>query len=162
MAKVEFDANPGPMQVSIAVESTSGEILDRDMREIPVPDYTTTGLAISTPAIVRARTALEWRRMSAAANPPPTATREFRRTDRLLIRFEVYAPGAAPAAVQARLLNRGGDAIVDVPVQPVGGANIRQVDLALANLAPGEYLVEIQATLEDQTASELLAFRLTS
>jgi hypothetical protein len=112
--------------------------------------------------VVRARNALEWRSLRANWTATPTATREFRRGDRLLIRLEVYTPGNATPTVSARLLNRGGDPMTDLPVEPGGSSPVRQVDLQLASLPPGDYLLEVAATIDGQQARELVAFRLTS
>ena len=44
------------------------------------------------------------------------ASRDFRRTQRLVVRAEIYSPAEAAVTVTARLLNRQGDKLVDVPV----------------------------------------------
>ena len=63
--------------------------------------------------------------------------------------------------MEASLLNRGGDAVfpLDVHASEDGGAS-RQVELAPSFLPPGEYIIEIRATLGDGEASEMVAFRL--
>jgi hypothetical protein len=76
----------------------------------------------------------------------PVVTREFSRADRLLVRFDVYAPGDAVAPPTARLLNRGGTAMTTVAVQPrPDAAKSFTVDLPLSGLAAGEYLLEVSA-----------------
>lgn len=159
--RVEFEADPGALQMNLAIEGEAGEVLDRDRDEIVVPDFTAPDLALSTPYFVRARNALEFNALVSDWNAPPTVSRSFRRTDRLLLRFDVYAPGGAAPDLEANLLNRGGDAIfpLDVGAAEDGGAS-RQVALAPAFLPPGEYIVELRATLGDGEASEMVAFRL--
>jgi len=162
-AQVEFDADPGTLQLSVAVEGQAGEVLDRDSREIQIPDFTTVEVGLSTPYVVRARTALEVRSLSADWLAVPTAAREFRRTDRLLIRFEAYAPGGSTPTVSARLLNRAGERMSDLPVQAGAPSPRYQADVTLANLPPGEYLVEVAASADaGGDARELVAFRLAS
>ena len=51
-------------------------------------------------------------------------------------------PATAPPAVTARLLNRAGTAMFDVPVQ-VSDAGAAEMELAFASLAAGEYLLEL-------------------
>ena len=160
--RVAFDVAPGQMHMMIAVEGTTGDVLDREITEATIVDFTGTDVAFSTPAIFRAGTELEMRRLVGDLEAVPIAGRTFRRTDRVLIRFEVYAPGSAVPTVTARLLNRSGSAMSDIPVQPPAPGEPTQIDLALARLAPGEYLVELSATAGDEYAKELIAFRVVS
>jgi hypothetical protein len=67
--------------------------------------------------------------------------------------------------VTAQLLNQQGDKMTDITVTPPGAdAGQRySIDLPLANLAPGQYLLKIVANSEGhKPATELVAFRLTS
>ena len=160
--RVTFDVAPGQMHMIIAVEGAAGDVLDREITETTIVDFTGTDVAFSTPAIFRAGTELEMRRLVGDLDAVPTAGRTFRRTERVLIRFEVYAPGSAVPTVTARLLNRSGSPMSDIPVQPPAPGQPTQIDLALARLAPGEYLVELSATAGDEYAKELIAFRVVS
>ena len=160
--RIAFDAAPGQMHMIIAVEGATGDVLDREITETTIVDFTGTDIAFSTPAIFRAGTELEMRRLVGDLEAVPTAGRTFRRTDRVLIRFEVYAPGSAVPTVTARLLNRSGSSMSDIPVQPPVPGQPTQIDLVLARLAPGEYLVELSATAGDEGAKELIAFRVVS
>ena len=162
VTSVEFDVDPGTMQMSIAVEGETGEILDRDRDEIEIPDFTGTEIVLSTPAFVRARNNMEWQRLVQDWDAVPTANREFRRTDHLLLRFEAYTPGTEIAEVKARLLNRGGDAIVPLDVTPAEDGRPYQVDIAPVYLPPGDYVVELAATTLTSEITELIAFRLVS
>ena len=160
--RVTFDVAPGQMHMMIAVEGATGDVLDREITETTIVDFTGTDVAFSTPAIFRAGTELEMRRLVGDLDAVPTAGRTFRRTERVLIRFKVYAPGSAVPTVTARLLNRSGGSMSDIPVQPPAPGQPTQIDLALARLAPGEYLVELSATAGDEYAKELIAFRVVS
>ena len=159
--RVEFEADPGTMQMNLAIEGEAGEVLDRDRDEIVIPDFTGPDLVLSTPWFVRARNALEFNTLVDDWDAPPTVSRDFRRTDRLLLRFDVYAPGDAAPEMEANLLNRGGDAMfpLDVRASEDGGPS-RQVELAPAFLPSGEYIIEIRASFGDGEASEMVAFRL--
>lgn len=160
--RVEFDAPPGPMQIRLSVESASGEVLDSDFQDVTVLDYAKPDVQISTPTLLRARTVPELRAMSADPKATPTAERQFRRTDRLIVRFEAYAAGSAIAQPAARLLNRAGDKMVDLTVEPVsGGAEaLRQIVLPLSSIAAGDYVIEVSAKDGDAQAKELIGFRL--
>jgi hypothetical protein len=90
---------------------------------------------------------------------PPTSDREFSRTERLLVRAEAYAPGGTRPDVTARLLNRAGDGMADLPVQG-SPAGYVEVELPLSALAAGEYLIELVAkNPAGSTAQELIAFK---
>ena len=160
--RVAFDVAPGQMHMIIAVEGITGDVLDREITETTIVDFTGTDVAFSTPAIFRAGTELEMRRLVGDLEAVPIAGRTFRRTDRVLIRFEVYARGSAVPTVTARLLNRSGSSMSDIHVQPPVPRQPTQIDLVLASLAPGEYLVELSATAGDEYAKELIAFRVVS
>jgi hypothetical protein len=160
-AQVVFEAPPGPMQLRYSVENANAGVIDTDVREIAVPDLTAPQVQLSTPNVLRARTVKEFREISADAHAVPSASREFRRTDRLVIRFDAYAPAGTPE-VSAKLLNRAGQAMVDVPVSTQATGSTHQIDLPLASMAPAEYLVEINAKGEAGNARQLIAFRLVS
>ena len=163
VTRVEFEADPGTMQMNLAIEGEAGEVLDRDRDQIVIPDFTGPDVVLSTPYFVRARNALEFNTLVSDWNAPPTVSRDFRRTDRLLLRFDVYAPGDVAPEMEANLLNRGGDTMfpLDVRMSEDGGAS-HQVELAPSFLPRGEYIIEILASVGDGEATEMVAFRLGS
>ncbi len=161
-ARVEFEAEPGTLQLSLAVEDEAGEVIDRDRQEIEIPDFTGTELVLSTPSFVRARNHREWQALVDDWAATPTASREFRRTERVLIRFEAYAPGTERPEVKARLLNRGGELIHPLDVEQADEARPYQVDLRPVHLPPGDYVVELAATSPTGDVTQLVAFRLRS
>ena len=83
----------------------------------------------------------------------PVSRREFRRTDTLVVR----AATTRTPAVSGRLLDRRGQLLTDLPVTPGGEAELR---LALGNLGPGDYVIELTARTTDETAQQFVAFRL--
>jgi hypothetical protein len=100
--------------------------------------------------------AIFFRRGSATANRDvPTADLRFRRSDRL--RVDVPSPGAEN--VTARLLDRAGTPMA-IPVSATvrddpDSSRWQSAEVALAPLAPGDYVVEIVAG----TSRTLVAFR---
>ena len=162
LAMTTFDVDPGMMHLSVAVEGESGEVLDRDREEIDVPDFSGGAVTLSTPAFVRARNALEWRALVDDWNAVPTAAREFRRTERLLLRFEAYAQGPEVPRVEAWLVNRAGDRMYPLVVQPAEAGQPYQVDVQPTGLPPGAYVVELRAAAAGTETTRLVAFRLRS
>jgi hypothetical protein len=168
---VSFDAPPGKLDVRLTIEGDGTGTLDVEDRTLEVPDLTAPEVVITTPRVWAARNAREMTTLLSSTPPPPSAGREFRRTDRLLIKFSAIAPGGGTAKVSAQLLNQQGTKMTDVAVKSEAGqaasaeatAGQAVIDLPLANFAAGQYLLEITATAEGQKpVTELLAFRLGS
>ena len=154
---VSFEAPPGSIDLRLTIEGDGTGTLDNEDRTIDVPDFSTPDVIITTPKIWVGRNARDFAALTSATPPPPAVTREFRRTDRLLIKFDVSVPGGTPA-VTAQLLNQQGTKMVDIPLK-----DATTIDLPLANLAAGQYLLEITAKGEgDKPATELIAFRVGS
>lgn len=156
--RVTFEAPPGTIQLRVSVEGAGSQVLDSETRELKVPDLTAPQ-ALGTPAVYRARTVRDVQQIKTDPNATPTASREFSRTDRLVIRVPAYAAGGSAPAITARLLNRSGAPMSDVPVAAASGD--AQLDLPLAGLAPGEYILEIKAGAGDTDPKELVGFRVT-
>ncbi|MBM3818388.1 MAG: VWA domain-containing protein [Acidimicrobiia bacterium] len=151
--RIVFDAPPGSLDLRLTVEAAEGGTLDQEQRTITVPDLTAPDATISTPRVHRVRTVRELQTVAADATAVPVAAREFSRTERLLIRFDVYG-AAAPTAL---LMNRNGRKVADVPIAAATAGGTHQIDLGLNTVAPGEYLVEITSG----EVKELVAFRIT-
>jgi VWFA-related protein len=157
---VSFDAPPGALDVRLTIEGDGTGTLDVEDRDVEVPDLSAPEIIITTPRVWAARNAREFTALSSGTAPAPTLTREFRRTERLLVRFDALAPGTAAPTVTAQLLNQQGTKMSDVTV--TAGTPF-SIDLPLANLAAGQYLLEITANAEgQQPVSELIAFRVGS
>jgi VWFA-related protein len=154
-ARVTFEVNPGKLQLRLSVEGSSSQVLDTETREIAVPDLTTPEIRLGTPQVLRARTARDYQQIKSDPDAVPLPAREFSRNDRLLVRVPVYGPGNAVPALAAHLLNRGGQTMSELQVGPSGAPDIQQIDLPLAGLAVGEYLLEIKAG----DLKELVGFR---
>jgi VWFA-related protein len=159
--RVTFDVNPGKMQLRLSIEGADSQVLDAETREIVVPDLTSAQPLMGTPAVFRARTARDFQQLRAATDLVPLAGREFNRIEHLLIRVPTYGPGGTMPALRARLLNRAGSPMNDLQVEPAPTPGEQQIDLPLAALPPGEYVVEIRVGDQDGDAKELFAFRVT-
>ena len=163
-ASVSFDAVPGKLDIRLTIEGDGTGTLDSEDRDLVVPDLSAPDVMIATPRVWFARNAREFTALTTGDAAPPTAARDFRRTDRLLVRFETFAPGGLAPVVTARLLNQQGTKMLDVPVTAPSAAGQPYVfDLPLASFAAGQYLIELTATGEGQKpVTELLAFRIGS
>jgi len=99
--------------------------------------------------------------MKGDAQAIPATLREFSRTDRIFVRVAAY--GAGGPTLSAHLLNRTGQPMQELPIAaPTAPVTESMIDLPLAAIAPGEYVLEIKATGEDGEAKELVGFRVTS
>ena len=155
--RLTFEADPGKLQLRLSVEGSASQVLDTETREIAVPDLTGSEIVLGTPQVLRARTARDYQQIKSDPDAVPLPAREFSRTDRLLIRVPAYGPGNTAPALSAHLLNRGGQAMSELQVGPSTSPDVQQIDLPLAGLAAGEYLLEIKAG----DLKELVGFRVT-
>lgn len=143
--RVSFDVAPGSLEVKIVLADREGNIIDRETRSIDVPEYAGQATALGTPRFYRPRTPREFQTLTADAEAIPVVTRDFARTDRLLIRVDAYAPGDDARSPSAAILSRTGRKMFDVPVMPATAGASHQIDLTLSPLPPGEYLLEVVA-----------------
>jgi VWFA-related protein len=161
-SRITFDANPGKVQIRMSVTGAASQVLDSETRELTVPDLTSPQTTIGTPEVLRARTPREFQQIKADAAAVPIAAREFSRTDRLIVRVPAYGPGGTAPTLSVHLLNRAGSPMNELTASPAPTAGLQQVELPLAALAPGEYVIEIKATGEGGEAKELVGFRVSS
>jgi VWFA-related protein len=156
-----FDAAPGRLRLRMSIQDAVSEVLDSDVRDLVVADFR-RDLAIGTPLVLRARNARELRLLAGEA-ATPVASRDFSRAEHLLIRFPVYGPAGATPVLTAKLISRLGSTLRELPIAPAvvpGGPN--QIDLPLAGLAAGEYVIDITATSPAGEAKDRIGFRVTS
>jgi VWFA-related protein len=156
-ASASFDVPPGRMQLRVSVQTATGQVMDSSTSDVTVPDYTTPQVAFGTPRLFRARTPRDVQALKANPAAVPAADRTFARTERLFVRVDAYAPGSAAPAVTARLLNRAGTPMLDVPVQMSDAG--AEMEMSFAALAAGDYLLELSAKAEAGSAQALVAFR---
>jgi hypothetical protein len=148
------------VRLRLSVEDADAEVIDSEVREVTVPDLTAPDTLLATPEVFRARNAREVQQIKSDPQPMPTAAREFSRTEQVLIRLTAYGAGSEKPAVTARLLNRDGNSVIDIPVTELHGAPL--LELSLAPMAPGEYVIEIVAGQgSDRPARELIGIRVT-
>jgi hypothetical protein len=157
-AGTSFAVPAGPIELAITIKDDTGEVLDRIPRTLTISAPASSSLALTTPAVVRSRNARELRENEAAANPPVHAGRDFDRTDRVLVRFAVQG-SAAGVTPRARLLDRRGVPLVELPVARDTARSGFRIDLPVSNIARGEYVIAIEASRAEQKAEAHIAFR---
>jgi len=159
-AAVSFDVPPGQLDFRMVVENVRGQVIDTLGRQITAPDFSNVSMSFGTPRIYRIRTLPELQAVKNNPNAVPTTERDFSRSDRLYIRADAYAPGGVTPPVTARLLNRTGQSMAELPVKQSPGHSA-EIELILSAYAAGEYLVELNARSDaGSTAQELVAFRI--
>ena len=153
---VSFEAPPGELVLTTSALNVRGDEIDAEKRRVTVPAFDDARLAIGSPTVFRARTALELRAI-ADGSAHPEVGREFDRSDRLLVRFPVYGGTGITAA--ARLLNQRGAEMRALPVAAVADG-LYQLDLLLGTAARGDYLIAIEAGRGTETTRALVPIRI--
>ena len=110
---------------------------------------------------MRARNEREFRALDDDPTAVPVSSREFSRTEHLLVRFVAYAPGGQTPVVTAKLLNRGGQVMRTLDIEP-GPHSEHQCDLLLSAFAAGEYRLELTASSAAGDTREVVDFRVTN
>jgi hypothetical protein len=144
----------------MTIRAIDGQHIGSDIRDIDLPDLTGQRTFFSTPEVLRARTAREFRLVSTDLQAPPVVSREFSRSERLLVRVRAYAPEAERPIVTGRLLSRLGQPLRDLtPLPGEPGNGVLQFDIPLSSLGNGEYGIELVAGGSPTPAKELILFR---
>jgi VWFA-related protein len=157
-----FQTMPGRLQFDLSILQADGTRLDVGAQDFDVPDVRGVNPVILPLQIFRAASAREFRDISGDADAAPLPGREFRRTERILLRVPTFEPGGKAVQVSAKLINRVGTVLVDLaPMSEEAGRTLTQFDLPLARFAPGEYSIEVAARSDAGMARELIRFRIT-
>jgi len=154
-----FDAPSRTVRVDIKVLDARGVVLDTDSRDVTGPAVRPGTPVIYGAAVIRTRSAREFRQASTDPNAAPTPIRDFLRTDRLLIRVAGIDASGAPTPITAVLLNRSRQQMRDVASIQAGPGDVTQFDLPLAGLAPGEYTARLSINGPSGPVTEHVTFR---
>jgi VWFA-related protein len=160
-SSVVFEVPPGRVTMTSSVEDSASQTIDSDIRDVIVRDLR-GAVVLGTPQVFRARTAKDVRELQADPSATPVASREFSRTEQLLIRIPAY-PTTPPPVVTAALISPLKQTMRQLTVRPSdapGGP--AQIDVPLAGLPSGNYTVEVSAKAPGGTAKETLAIRVTN
>jgi VWFA-related protein len=161
-AQAWFEQPPaGRLLVQMAIQDEAARVIDRDVRDLVVGSFTGP-VTIGSAEVVRTRSALEFRRAMADLSVAPVASRQFSRTDRLLIRVPVSSADTMTPLVTATLTSGAGAAMRELMViVPQSAQAPFLVDVPLAGLAAGPYSVDLVARTRDGEARERLPVRVT-
>jgi hypothetical protein len=114
---------------------------------------------MTTPVVLRAQNAREFRGLDRSA-AVPFAGREFVRTDRLVIRFEVLGAAAPDAKVTARIISQWGKDLAELPLLPHASPGAPyEIELPLTSVARGDYLIAVSAAAGNETARAFVPIR---
>jgi VWFA-related protein len=154
-----FAAPLGPVRVDMKILDAKGVVLDTDARDVAVARPRPGAATIYSPGVLRARSAREFREFSTDPAAPATPLREFRRTERLIVRVPAVDAAGVPAPVTATLLNRWRQPMRAVEPMPERWGSVTQFDLPLASLAPGEYTLRVSVVGPAGNSAEYVTFK---
>jgi hypothetical protein len=157
--RAEFTAPTGRVQLDMNILGPGGQKMDIDGRDLEVPASNGKNALLLPAVLIATQSAREFRDVSADVNAAPDPSRQFRRTERLVIRVPAYAAGV-PATVTAKLLNRLAQPMRDLEPAPAS-EGVTQFDLPLAPLAPGEYYLQFSVIGPAGSVDQRIAFRIT-
>jgi VWFA-related protein len=161
-AGASFPVPPGSLKVTFTVQDGTHEVIDREVRTIDVPDPAGAALWITSPALFRAQNAREFRSLDRGPGAMPFPGREFVRTDRLVIQFEVQGAAAPAAKVSARIISQWGKDLAELPLSPrAAGDGPYELELPLSSVARGEFLIAISAGAGADSAHAYVPIRVT-
>jgi VWFA-related protein len=171
-----LDLPPGRHQVRIVAHQPGGET-GSALAYVDLPEYSEERLTLS--GIVLASEAATDRTLAsddavrAILPADPTMRRRFAASDTLTALAEVYTGGRTPVPVDqvrvtASVTTAGGARVRDGTPAPVAmipadaGRAAYTVSLPLAGLAPGSYILTIEAQEDERTVRRLVPFAVTS
>lgn len=159
--EISFEASPGPVKLRLIVKSSADEVVDDRVQQVTVPEWSDDGFTIATPRVFCARTPAEYRGLLGGEPATPTPRREFRRTERVLVRITLVGNGAARPVTSAQLVDRRGQTLLDLAVADAPApASTYQIAVPISSMATGEYVVRIAAQGPDGETAELLPIRI--
>jgi hypothetical protein len=132
-------------------------VLDQWHESVQVPALAGAPVALATPRFLRARSAYEARAIARGEEPPPAASRRFRKTDRVIVDVECYGSPEG-GALTVELLNGRGERLTSLEVPPVADGRTR-FPLPLSSVAPGTYVLRLTARAGGHHAAARSAFQ---
>lgn len=153
--RLSFDSDAGRFLVQMEILDAGGRVLDRDVRDLVVNRFQTP-VALGTPEVLRARTARELRPLLGGGAGVTAVAREFSRADHLVIRVPIIGEASE---LRATLTSGFGASLRELSVTRLASdPQVGQLDVALAGLATGSYVIRLNATSGDGHASDRVAF----
>jgi len=152
---VSFPSPAGTVDVRVGARSADARTMDAVALKVTVPSVGALGM--STPRFIKGRISRDVLRPDAR----PTATREFRRDEQVVIRIHAWAATGPALHITAQLLSDHGELLIEIPANAVEGADgVFNITLPISSLGLGRYVAEITATdSAGATTKTLSAFR---
>jgi VWFA-related protein len=158
-AQAVFPLEPGLAALTVVVKAADGSTLDRWTQQINVPEVPLAGLVMATPRLYRARNLQEFRAIRASVDPTPGASRQYSRTDRVLVDIQCRPPKPGdPIDFSAHVQTREGQELATLPTPPIENGRSR-FELPVGSLGQGTYILRLQAKVGAEEAQQLVAFR---
>ena len=158
--KISFEAPAGPIRVRVTTVNSRGQKLDTSDITDMVPDFSSPGPTITAPLMFRGNTPYAITQIKKSDSPLPSATRLFVHAERILLRFDVYAPGTVPPQVSLRVLTRSGTPLTDLPAPTLLSGNTFESDISMATFTPpGDFILEITAATGAEKVVKLVGIR---
>ena len=156
-----FEAQAGRIQLDLSIFAADGSQIDQAAHDVDVPNVNRADPLILPPQVFSSSSAREFRQISGDVAAAPIPAREFRRTERLLVRVPTHSSSGAAVSIAARLMNRSGQVLREIKPMPRRSDGLSQFDLPLSWLAPGEYSIELNASNTAGTAREIIRIRVS-
>jgi VWFA-related protein len=156
-ALASLELPPGDATLRFTARAKDGAPVDRWTQAVTVRDLSAEPLALGSPVVKRARSALELRMLRQTPTSAPTASRVFRRTDRVLIEIPCFGQQATAATLTVELLNKTGQPLVTMPVADQTSGRW-QFELPVGSLVTSTYVLRLTATAGDTRVERLEAF----
>ncbi|MGQ0733197.1 MAG: VWA domain-containing protein, partial [Acidobacteriota bacterium] len=149
---------PGKTLLRFTTFDSEGDVLDRWPEEVTVPTVGEAPLSLATPRLLLARSAFDLRALRNATDAVPTASRRFRKSDRLLVELEYYSADGVPEVV-VDLLNQKGEPLVTLPLPAPIGNRVR-FEVPLQSLAASVYVMRFGVSTATHQAREHVSFQI--
>lgn len=129
---------------------------------VEVPDFTKDRLAMSGLVLAAGEPSRIGSSSVTIGWPSPTTRRHFMRTDRITAHAEVYSDDRTPdTGVLATVTTSGGTRIHTAPAALVANSPGRarySASLPLADLTPGDYILQLEARTGRRSATRQVLF----
>jgi VWFA-related protein len=166
----QIKLKPGRYQLRIGVHSTMSDATGSVFADVDVPDFAKERVSLSGVLIESQPGIASAPRTAFAALVPviPTSQRMFTKADRASAFLRLYQGAAGPllaVSLKTRIINESGAATLNETITvPPDGFDTRtrsadhRIEIPLAALAPGQYLIALEATIDTVTARRYVRF----
>jgi len=167
--RTQIALEPGEYELRVAIADQTNGATGSVFTYVRVPKFATARFSMSDVAIEAGSAGTPSLQQVESVSVLPTTRRSFNRNDRAHAFLQVYqgtqrTDALVPVSVRARILDATGAAARDESLV-LGAADFRarradcRIALPLDRLPPGEYLLEIEASISGERDTRKLRFR---